>query len=229
MTSETVETGGSEHAASMMRPVTVALAAGLALLAVGVVLVLQRSPLTQVGSNSIPAKEYAEVANGEVAACQPAGPIPLYTSAIRMSIEARAVGPAVVVAVIAGSRVVSHGRQPAGWGTAPTVTVPIERLDRAISGARVCTSVGPSVEPLRVHGVRSGASAAGAAGPFGRIAMRMEYLRDGAHTWWSLASATVRRMGLGGPAEGAWIGFAPVALVLIVVVLLSRLILRELP
>jgi len=57
----------------------------------------------------------------------------------------------------------------------------------------------------------------------------MEYLRDGAHTWWSLASGTVRRMGLGRAAEGAWIAFAALTLMLIAVALLSRLILRELP
>src|SRR6202035_4134591 len=99
-----------------MRSVMVVLAVGLALLAIAVVALLSRAPLTVAGTNSIPAKVDVELEKGDVGSCQPAGTIPQGTSAIRIAIEARAVGPMVTLKVFSGSRVLTEGREVAGWG-----------------------------------------------------------------------------------------------------------------
>src|SRR6202043_813748 len=60
----------------------------------------------------------------------------------------------------------------------------------------------------------------------GRAPMfRVEYLRPGHSSWWSLASSVARRMGLGHAAAGTWIVFLLIALMITVVTLASRLIL----
>jgi hypothetical protein len=56
----------------------------------------------------------------------------------------------------------------------------------------------------------------------------MEYLRPGRKSWWSLASSVAHHMGLGHAASGTWIVFLVLALMLTVVILASRLALREL-
>jgi hypothetical protein len=74
----------------------------------------------------------------------------------------------------------------------------------------------------------SGALAArGQHGPLpGRV--RVEYLRPGDASWWSIAPEVARRMGLGHAAAGTWSVLLVLALMGCVVVLCSRLILREL-
>jgi hypothetical protein len=212
----------------MMRRVPVALGVGLAALAILLVFVLRRAPLVPAGTNGVPTAEYVELKHGGVATCQQVASIPRGTSAIRIAIEARAVGPAVSVAVLAAGRVLSRGSQPPGWGTAPAVTVGVDRLVSTVDRAHVCTSIGPSVEPVRVYG--SGVShSSTATGLIAGTALHMEYLRSGPHRWWSLASATAHRMGLGRAGSGAWIALLALALMLLATVLASRLMLRELP
>ena len=74
----------------------------------------------------------------------------------------------------------------------------------------------------------SGAFAArGRRGPLpGRI--RVEYLRPGGASWWSVAPEVARRMGLGRAAPGTWIVLLVLALMGCLVALCSRLVLREL-
>jgi len=210
-----------------MRSVKVALAAGLALTVLIAVVALSRAPLTVVGSNSVATKSSLELEHGELGGCQPAGTVPQGTSAVRLTIEARAVGPEVGVRVLAGSRVLTGGRRVAGWGSAPTVTVPVKRLAREVTGARVCVTVGPTVEPLRVHGTQAPLPAAGAGG-LGRMTLRAEYLRKGPKSWWSLASSVAHHMGLGRAPSGSGVGYLALALMVAAAALACGLAVREL-
>jgi hypothetical protein len=210
-----------------MRSVKVVLAVGLAALAVAIVLVLAQSPISVAGGNSVPAKAYVELERGDIGSCQPSASIPKGTTAIRMTIEARAVGPKVSVRVISGSRVLSEGSQPAGWGSAPTVTVPVGRLAHAVHDARICIAIGPTVEPFRFYGIQAGSTAL-ATNRLQQMTLRMEYLRPGPESWWSLASTVSYHLGLGRAAGGTWIVFLALALMLAATVLASRLMVREL-
>jgi hypothetical protein len=210
-----------------MRSVKIVLALTLALTVIAIVAVLSRSPLTVAGSNSIPVQVGGELEKGDVGSCQPAGTLPRGASAIRVTIEARAVGPKVTLRVLSGSRVLSEGHRVAGWGTAPTVTVPVRRLDQAIDNARICTTVGPTVEPLRFYGTSAPAPVAGAS-KLQDVMLRMEYLRPGPRSWWSLGSSIAHHMGLGRAGSGTWIVYLAVALMLAVASLAARLALREL-
>lgn len=211
----------------MRRSVVVTLAVGLTLMVIAVVAVLARSPLEVAGTNSIPPKVDLELEKGEVGSCQPAGMLPQDTSAIRVAIEARAVGPMLTLRVLSSSHILAEGKQAAGWGPAPTVTVPVGRLARAIDDARICMTVGPTVEPFRFRGTPRQSPVAGASRLQG-VSLHMEYLRPGPKSWWSLASSIAYHMGLGRAASGTWIVFLALALMLVVAILATRLALEEL-
>jgi len=210
-----------------MRNAKITLAVGLALTAAAIAVVLSRSPLVVAGGNSVPPKLDAELVKGGVGSCQPAARIPSGTSAVRIAIEARAVGPGVSVKILSGSRVLSGGRQVAGWGAAPNVTVPIERFDRPVTGAHICVAIGPTVEPFRFRGTAAH-PLKGGVGKLSDVTLRMEYLRADNKSWWSLASSIGYHMGLGRAAGGAWIAFLVLALMLAVTALTTLLAVREL-
>ncbi len=210
-----------------MRSVAITLAVGLTLMMLAIVVVLAGSPVTVAGTNSVPPTVNLELEKGDVSSCQPAGTLPRGTSAIRIAIEARAVGPAVTARVFSGSRLLTEGRQAGGWGAAPTVTVPVRALAHAFNDARICTIVGPTVEPFRFRGTMRHTPTTNAV-KLQDITLRMEYLRPDQKSWWSLASSVAYHMGLGRAASGTWIVFLALALMLVVAVLASRLALEEL-
>jgi hypothetical protein len=191
--------------------------------AIAIGVVLARSPVTVAGNNSVAAEHGAGYVYGGTTNCQVAGTVPRGTSAIRFSFSNN-VGPAVTVKVLSGGRVVTQGTRHAGWGVDETVTVPVKRISHAIPDARVCVAFGPTVEAVEING-----SVARATTPSGSaVRFRMEYLRPGDSSWWSLASTVARRMGLGHAPSGTWIVFLLIALMITVATLVSRLLLREL-
>jgi hypothetical protein len=199
--------------------VRIALAVGLALVAIAIGVVLTRSPVTVAGNNSVAAEHGAGYAYGGTSNCQLAGTVPRGTSAIRFSFSNN-VGPTVTVKVLSGGRVITEGTRHAGWGVDETVTVPVKRISRAIPNARVCVALGQTAEAVEINGsVVPGGNA---------VRFRIEYLRPGDSSWWSLASTVARRMGWGHAPSGTWIVFLLIALMITVATLVSRLLLREL-
>jgi hypothetical protein len=197
----------------------------LAAVAIAVAIVLTQAPPTVAGSNSVPAYSPIFFPKNQSGGCQPSGTIPAGTSAIRVSVS-QTVGPAVALAVLSGSQVVTHGQREAGWGIDETVTVPVHRVPRTVHNARVCLAFGPSVEPLQINGalVRT-VAANGEVGT--AVRFRTEYLRPGRTSWWSQVSSVARRVGLGHSPSGTWIVFLLIALTLTMVTLASRLVLRD--
>jgi hypothetical protein len=209
-----------------MRSVAVAIAIGLVVTALAIAAVLTRSPLTVVGTNAVPTPLNVELAKGSVSTCQPSGTLPQGTSAIRIAIEARAVGPKVNLRVLSGSHVVTEGQETSGWGPAPAVTVPIKRLAHTTKGTRTCISLGPLVEPIRFRGRARMSHIAKAR--LQAVTLHVEYLRPGSKSWWSLSSSIAYHMGLGHAASGTWIVFLLLALMLTTTGLASWLTLKEL-
>jgi hypothetical protein len=210
-----------------MRGVKAVLAVGAAAIALALVVLLLQSPLTVAGTNGVPAQVSVELEHGQVGGCQPSATIPAGTSAIRIAIEVRAVGPAVTVKVGSGSGLLTEGHLDAGWGSAPTVTVPVKGLAHAVSGARICTTIGPAAEPFRLYGIRARPPLV-VTGRLRNVMLRMEYLRPGQSSWLSLTSSIAYHMGLGRAASGTWIVFLALALMLGIAALATRLTLREL-
>lgn len=169
----------------------------------------------------MPANLAVTFIHGGAVGCEGAGTIPAGTQAIRVSLSANT-GPSVGLKVFSGSTVVASGESGAGWGIDETVTVPVKRVPRAIAGARICTTVGPTVEPLQVNGLlvrtRAGARA---------VLLRMEYLRPGPRSWLSLAPSAARQMGLDRAPGGTWVAYLALAVMLIVAALATRLVIRE--
>jgi len=205
----------------------VALAVGLALMAVALGAVLSRSPLTVAGTNSITARPDDVLGGTGADTCQQqGGALPRGTSALRISVSAN-LGPGVIVEVLSGSTVLARGERGSGWGVQETVTVPVNTVPRAISNPRICVTLGPTVEAVEFNGaVTSAVTAGGQAGKYVRL--RFEYLRPGHASWWSLASSVARRMGFGHAPSGTWVVFLLIALMITIATLASRLVLREL-
>jgi hypothetical protein len=210
-----------------MRSVRIALAVALALVFVTVGAVLSHSPLIVAGANSIEAPLYR---NGSVQAnassCQPAGIVPRGTSAIRISLGAN-VDPRIGVKVFADSRLLTEGERGAGGGLNANATVPVRRVQNTVSGALVCITLGPSAEEVGIRGIPTQPNARGVYS-LQDVRLRLEYLRPGPKSWWSLASSIAFRFGLGRAVSGTWIGFLVLAGMLAVAALAARLTLQEL-
>ena len=204
-----------------MRGVRIALAAGLTATAAALLVVLSGSPLAVAGSDGVPADLAVGHYYASQTSCQGAGTVPAGTTAIRLSLSPN-IGPQVNLEVLSGSTLVSEGERAPGWGVDETVTVPIRRVPRTISNARMCVTTGPVVEPLQVNGV-SVKTPGGDA-----VLLRAEYLRPGSSSWLSLASSIARRMGLAHAPAGTWVAYLLIAVMVAVAAIASRLVLREL-
>ncbi len=188
-----------------MTRVAIVLLAGLALTALAVGVVLSRSPLTLVRTNSIPIatrlSRTADTRNAE--GCQTGETLPRDTAAVRLSMFA-VVGPRVTVRLLSGGRVITSGTEAPGW-VGGVATVPLVPLPRARSDLKLCFTLSSVDGPVQINGQdtprREAVISQGEALP-GRI--RVEYLRPGGSSWWLRVSGVARRMGLGHAAGGAF-------------------------
>jgi hypothetical protein len=214
-----------------MRRVTVALGVGLIAVAAAIVFALSHAPVTVAGVSTAEQRFIGTVVRS-TESCQPGEVLPRGTSAIRLRIFTE-IGPRVTVRVLSHGRIVASGERASGW-TGGVVTVPVRTLSRSISDAQLCFN-------LLLNGNET-ASAIGSPAKrtltaSGQVAftperVRAEYLRPGRSSWWSLASAVARHMGLGHFGSGVLSGVWSVPLVILLMagaaLVCSRLILREL-
>jgi hypothetical protein len=211
-----------------MRSVIAVLAVGLALIGITIAVVLAHSPSTVAGTNSVSTADHIELEKGGLTDCQPAATIPRGTSAIRIGIEALRFNPAVAIRLFVGSHVIREDQQLAGTVSAPTVTVPIAPLANAVHGARICTTVGPSIQTIRFYGQPGRSPVQATTNPLQNAELHMEYLRPGPTSWWSMLPSIAYHAGLGRAPGGTWIVFLMIALMLVIVALTSRLLIQEL-
>jgi hypothetical protein len=207
-----------------MPGVKIALAAGLVIAAAALGVVLSGMPLSAAASNGVPARSSVAFTptQSHDRNCGPGGTLPTGTQAIRVSLSAN-VGPRVAVEALSGPTVVTEGARDAGWGIDETVTVPVTRVPQTIHRARICTTVGRSVEPIQING-----ASVRVAGGAPEIALRMEYLRPGQSSWLSLAPSVARRMGIAHAPSGTFVAYLVIATMIAVSAVASRLVLREL-
>jgi 4-amino-4-deoxy-L-arabinose transferase-like glycosyltransferase len=188
----------------MTRRVRVALAAGLALVALALLLTLSSSPA--VVAPTPPRQLQGELVSTQHSSslCQPGETVPAGTTAIRFTVKAL-IGPPLTVRVFAGGRLLTSGVRSPGW-TGGAVIVPVGRVGETVVGARVCLAFPLHDERVTMTGAPSPAAQAAVAGNGqalpGRIVI--EYLSPGARSWWSLAPTIARRLGLGRAWAGTW-------------------------
>jgi hypothetical protein len=206
--------------------IKVALAVGLALIALAFVVTLAHAPLT-VARRGV-ATEHTLVSTAEPAsACQKRETLPHGTTALRLSLTA-ALGPRVTVKVLSGSRVIAHGATPPGWSNA-SVTVPVQPLSHTVAPVKVCFAMAQMNGKIAMRGTPTGPALA-IRSPEGPLAGRMgiEYLRPGSDSWWSQVTAIARRLGLDRAASGTWNALLVLVLVASVITLSSWLVVKEL-
>lgn len=207
--------------------VRAALAAGVALIVLAVVLTLSRTPQVVARANSGFTHQTIAVTTSPAGACQGGETLPRGTSAIRLSLVA-VVGPAVRVEVFSGTRLLASGRRGAGW-EGGSVTIPLAPAPQRPAAARVCfalENVNGPVEMLGLHTHRGAAIGHEGKRLPGRL--HIEYVRPGSASWWSMALATARRLGLGRAASGTWNAVLVAVLAATLVALSCWLVTREL-
>lgn len=211
-----------------MARVPVALCAGLALMVVAVAVTLTRSPPTVAASNSIRLNTTLAKTNQSAHACQREGVLPSGTTGVRLSLFA-SYGPRITVKILSGGRVLTSGLRGAGWnGRIPTI--PLKPVRHSVSDVDLCFTLGSTGGLVNIDGseTRPGEAAIGGSGQRLNGRMRVEYLRPGNRSWWSLATSVARRIGLGHWAAGTWIVLLEIALMAAVVGGVSWLTVKEL-
>jgi hypothetical protein len=208
--------------------VTVALAAGLALMTAVLVVTLSGAPLVVARVNStLPKEQLATIGSG-AGACQADEVLPAGTSTIRLTLWASA-GPRLKLSALSGAGVLTTGTVGPGW-TSGAISVPVRAVARTSSHVRICFSLGQSPDNILVIGSRTSADLAakssdGSALP-GRI--KIEYLRPAAGSWWSVSRAVARRMGLARAPSGTWTVLLLIVSMGAIVAIASWLTLKEL-
>jgi hypothetical protein len=208
-----------------------ALAAGLALTAIALAILLSHSPPTLAGTNGVPNETGWPITHAGASVCQANEVLPRGTTAIRLLLGSL-VGPQVSVQAFSGTQVIAHGTLSPGW--VGNATVSVAPVPRSGTPVKICFKLGPpgtNVESFRTeifgeHTRPAIAAVNGGEATPGRA--RIEYLRAGNKSWWSLASTVARHMGLGHAWSGTWIVLLMLALMGAVGVLSSWLITREL-
>ncbi len=209
-----------------MTRIRVALAIGLALIALAFALTLAHAPLS-VARRGVAPEQTLVSAGKPASACQAGETLPRATTALRLSLTS-ALGSRVTVKVLSGPRAVTHGTTPPGWSDA-SVTVPVQPLSHTVGPVTVCLALAQMNGKVAMRGSHtSRAQAATSGGERLPGRMNIEYLRPGADTWWSQATAVARRLGLGRTASGTWNAVLVMVLAASFITLSSWLVVKEL-
>ncbi len=205
-----------------------ALAVGLTLMAIAIGVTLTRSPPTVAWSDSTPLNGAIAQTKTSARACQGDETLPPGASAVRLSLFA-VYGPRLSVAVLSGGRVLTSGVRDAGW-TGEVVTVPVRPVRHGASHVKLCFALGRTDELVAIAGAPASPALAMTTGDGHRLPgrMRIEFVRPGRRSWWSLASSVARRMGLGHTAAGTWVVLLLAAVMAAVLAGASWLTVREL-
>jgi len=204
----------------------ITLGAGLLVGGVAIAVTLSGSPVTIARVNTMAHTTFA-TSRQRTEACQSHEVLPRDTSAVRLRIYTF-LGPRTTVALLAHGRVIAHGERGSGW-TGHVVTIPVNPLPTERSGVDLCFALflnGDETAKLSGEPTPQTSVAQSESGLPGRL--RVEFLRSGRSSWWSLAGAVARHMGLGHAASGTWCVLVVALLMCVVLLLCSCAILTGL-
>lgn len=159
--------------------------------------------------------------------CQAEELVPGDTHALQLTIGTyQRPGPPVVIDVTRGGRLLAGGGRAAGWTQGDHVRLPLVRSVPTTAGPEVClTNSGPAT--LALGGSASVPPPARVDGIPQRGRVRIEYVRSGRESWWSLMPTIFHRFGLGkAPGLGSWTFVLAWGLVLAAAAIAGRLLWR---
>ncbi len=204
-------------------------AAGLAALAVIIVVVLAHSAPRRSGSDLTPNGAFVVALDPGQQSCQEGELLPADTSAVRVTLGAEGTPAAPMRVTFTGPRgeLLSTGALAAGWKQG-IVRIPITHVANAIEPVRVCIrDVGSS--PVAVAGTNPDPGLHMLVGNRTVEArLRYDYMRPGSETWLSLLPVIAHRTTLAKSdliRHWAWAG--AILLMLLAVALAAHTIVRE--
>jgi hypothetical protein len=200
--------------------VSLALGAGLATIAIALALVLSRSPVVVLATNSIPDKTIVAATKGGVSTCQGGESLPGGTTAVRLWMTGN-VKPTVRLEILEGQEAILTGKQTGGW-LGKVVTVPIARVPRTIHDVTLCVTIDRAVEEVDLLGAPVSHPASGES----RGKVRVEYLRSASASWWSRVTAVARALGLSRTLTGSLVFLIPLLAMTLAALLVSGTVLR---
>jgi hypothetical protein len=192
-----------------------ALAGGLAIVLVAAAIVLSDREPRMAGSNLVPELGFLpELAPGQ-RLCQAQELVPRDADSVRILVGTfGGPGGGLDVTLDTRGRRLTQGSLPPGHGQGH-LTVPIRPLSRTTGDATLCiANRGDSKVALGGSDRVSPFARVGGAELPGRA--RVEYMRPGRESWWSLAGEVVHRFGYGKAGLlGSWTLFAALLLMLV--------------
>jgi hypothetical protein len=203
--------------------VWLALVVGFAAFALAITVTASNSPPVVAGTNAVAPEGFVATTRGDATFCQDGETLPRDTSAIRLWVNTN-ISPSVEALVSSESQLLTRGTQQAGPLTA-AIAVPVTPVARTVTDARLCFRLGPAVEPVKLVG---GTAPVRRRGEAPVLKIRVEYLRAGRRSWWSLLPTLARRIGYGRAPSGAWVVFIPLLLMACAAFIAAGLLLRQL-
>ncbi|HEX7292409.1 MAG TPA: hypothetical protein VF250_14915 [Conexibacter sp.] len=202
-------------------PARAVLAFGLLAFVAGLFAVLSQRAQRLAGTNDVSATTVLTQRVDSLRICQADELLPADADVVRIAMQPATPdgGPPLRITWHdPDGRVLAHGSLSAGW-RAPAPPVPLRRAIAIASDVRgrLCLVFGRAGEAVLL-GDTSAAAQGGMASPRGLDGrIRVEYLRAGRETWWSVAPAVTARMGRGRAFDGAWAALLVVLLAIGVV------------
>jgi len=209
-----------------MREVRAAVAAGLAIIATAIGLVLAHAPEGTARTNGVASVDRLASVRASARVCQSGEALERGTSAIVVLTSAFH-GPRVTAQVLHGGQVVASGHQGSNWNG--TVTIPVKPPAHTIEHATFCFELSPQHEVVSLYGDEAPTQLAATLNDValpGRVGL--EYLHVGNRPWWSSVASIAYHVGLGRAFGGTWIAFFAIALMAAVTALVAGFLLRDL-
>lgn len=206
----------------------IALAAGLAIVALAVGVVLASSPPAVLATNSVPEHgALRNTASRSIRICQGGERLPAGTRSIEASVEAYT-GPRLQLKVYSGARVLTSGVLDAGW-SGRAVPISVEPVRQTAAHVEVCLSSTFLSESIAIVGSVTGRASEAHGSerePLGGR-MRIVYLGRGHTSWLEQVGSVATHMELGRAWSGPWVAPVLVLLMLVAAATSSALALRE--
>jgi hypothetical protein len=211
-----------------LTPVRAVVAIGLLAVALAAFITLARSAPRRAGTNLTTDTGFVIPLAAGQQLCEPGELVPGDTAALRVSASSGAQpGPRLDLSVTDARGTVSAGGVPAGWRSG-TLTIPLSRVRQTVPGAQICLVNRGHLQVLFGGSVPDSNFYLALGGrPFnGRL--RIEYMRPGSESWFSLLPTLMHRFSLAkADVVRHWAGSAAIVLMLLAIALAVRTALKH--
>jgi hypothetical protein len=211
-----------------LTPARIVVALGLIAIAIAAAAILSQRSQRRSGTNLTADVGYVLTLPAGQQLCEPGELIPGDTGALRLQASAGALpGPEVAFTVSDARGPLSSGVLKPGW-RGGTVTIPLTRVRSTAPGTMICLvnhgarpiSLGGSVPDADFYVVLNGKPLNGR--------MRIEYMRPGSESWFSLLPTLAHRFSLAkADAVRHWAAVAAIVLMLLAIVVALRTVLKQ--